>query len=180
MPIKIVIIGPESTGKSTLANDLAKHYGEQWVPEFARQYIEKLSRTYKYEDLLAIAKGQIKMEEKQEKKASSLLFCDTDLHVMDVWSRHSFGKTHKWTLKQISQREYDLYLLTNIDIPWKADPQREHPDPDMRKYFFDLYLRKIQSTGVPYEIISGRPEERLARAIEVIESQFELLSGRNR
>jgi NadR type nicotinamide-nucleotide adenylyltransferase len=174
MPIKIVVIGPESTGKSTLTSALADHYGEPWVPEFARQYIEKLSRPYNYDDLLSIAKGQTIIEEEQEKKASSFLFCDTDLHVMEVWSQHSFGKTHEWTLTQISQRKYDLYLLADIDIPWEADPQREHPDPEMRKYFFALYLRKIQSTGVPYEIISGRPEERLARAIEVIESQFEL------
>ncbi|MBS9524337.1 ATP-binding protein [Litoribacter alkaliphilus] len=168
--LRIVIIGPESTGKSTLAKGLSDHFGEPWVREYAREYLEQLDREYRYEDLLPIAQGQIQLEELAAKNAEKMLFCDTDLHVIDVWSRHKYGKTHAWTLDEISRRNYDLYLLTNIDMPWEPDPQREHPEPEMRNYFFNVYLEKIQTTSVPYQLVSGMIEERLHASIEIIEA----------
>jgi NadR type nicotinamide-nucleotide adenylyltransferase len=166
---KVVVIGPESTGKSTLSQDLANYFACPWVPEYARTYIEQLGRPYNYDDLLDIAKGQVELEEKQSKKAKDLLICDTDLHVIKIWSDHKFGKVHDWILEQINDREYDAYLLTDIDIPWQEDPQREHPHPEMRRHFFDWYLRLIEQTGVPFENISGSQEERLQKSIEAIE-----------
>src|SRR5690606_21868136 len=162
---KIVIIGPESTGKSTLTQALAEAFDEPWVEEYAREFLENLDRAYTYEDLLKIAKGQIALEEKKAKAARQLLFCDTDLHVMQVWSDHKFGKTHSWILQQIRERAYDLYFLTSIDIPWQEDPLREHPDPETRQYFFDIYHEVLIASDTPFKIVSGNPEERLNQAI---------------
>ncbi|GAB3664704.1 hypothetical protein GCM10028791_40410 [Echinicola sediminis] len=171
---KVVVIGPESTGKSTLTAALAKHFEAPWVKEYAREYIDRLNREYDYGDLLAIAKGQLDLEDKQAQKADGLLFCDTDLHVLQVWSEHKYRKTASWIIEQLSTRKYDLYLLTDIDIPWEADPQREYPDPAMRKFFYDWYERLMQGTGVPVVKVSGNLEQRLAMAKKAVE---QLLAG---
>ena len=172
MPIKIVIIGPESTGKSTLTHSLASHFNEPWVKEYAREYIEQLERPYVYEDLLHIAQGQAALEDQTAAKADRMLFCDTDLHVLKIWSQHKFGKTHSWTLDQIQNRVYDFYLITDTDIPWEDDPQREHPDPEMRKYFMDLYKKTIADTGVPYIVLRGNHKKRLKEATYQIRLMF--------
>lgn len=164
---KIVVIGPESTGKSSIAAKLAAHYQVEWVPEYARAYIEKLHRPYNYDDLLEIAKGQIALEEEKAKAGGPFLICDTDLIVCKVWSRHAFDKVHEWTLQQIEQRHYDLYLLMNIDLPWQPDPQREHPQ--LREYFKDIYRKELQLYQKRYVEISGVGEERLERAVKVVE-----------
>ncbi|MEX2514025.1 MAG: ATP-binding protein [Cyclobacteriaceae bacterium] len=166
---KVVVIGPESTGKSTLTAALAKHYQEPWVPEYARDYLYSLNRGYHFEDLLKIAKGQIEKEIELEEKADGLLFCDTDLHVIKVWSEHSFGKLDPWIKETMTSRRYDLYLLTDIDVPWEPDPLREHPHPKMRKYFFDLYHEYLKATGVPYLKISGDPQARLNAGIQAVD-----------
>lgn len=169
MPKKIVIIGPESTGKSTLTAALAAHFGEPWVPEYAREYLERLDRSYQFDDLLSIAKGQLELEDRMLKSANEFLFCDTDLHVLHVWSESKYKKVHPWIQAQIAARKYDLYLLTDIDIPWEPDPQREHPDPEMRTYFFNWYRALLEQNGTPYGIISGNNRERLSRSIDFIE-----------
>jgi NadR type nicotinamide-nucleotide adenylyltransferase len=170
MPKKVVVIGPESTGKSTLSQALAQFFDCPWVPEYARTYLEKLGRPYDYEDLLEIAKGQVELEEMASEKAKGLVICDTDLHVIKVWSEHKYGKSHDWILDQIKARKYDIYLLTDIDIPWEEDPQREHPQPEMREYFFEQYHNLISATGVPYARISGSVLQRLEQAVEVIKN----------
>ena len=165
---KVVIIGPESTGKSTLSKALAATFGELWVYEYARQYINDLGRPYHYDDLLQIAKKQVELEEKKLKKSKNILFIDTDLHVIKVWSDHKFGKTDPWILDQIEKRKYDLYLLTDVDIPWEDDPQREHPNPEMRNYFFEIYKRLIENSGVPFEIIRSGYDERFISAMKAL------------
>jgi NadR type nicotinamide-nucleotide adenylyltransferase len=162
---KIVIIGPESTGKSTLTQMLAEAFDEPWVEEYAREYLENLGRQYTYQDLLNIARGQIALEEEKAKSATKFLFCDTDLHVIQVWSNHKFGETHPWILQQIRDRSYDLYFLTAIDIPWQEDPLREHPNPEMRQYFFDIYHKLLHASNTPFEVISGSPQDRVDQAI---------------
>lgn len=169
---KIVIIGPESTGKSTLASGLAKVFEEPWVEEFAREYLQKLQRDYGYNDLLEIAKGQIELEDKKSQSAKNMLFCDTDLHVIKVWSDHKFQKTHPWILDQIKKRSYDLYFLTDIDIPWQEDPLREHPEPRMRQYFFDVYQQMLLRSKTPHYLISGSAEERLDQAVNHLKNFF--------
>jgi NadR type nicotinamide-nucleotide adenylyltransferase len=171
MPIKkILILGPESTGKSTLAKDLSTHFLEPWAPEFSRVYLENLGRDYDFEDLSKIAKGQLKAEDDAGQTAKEFLFCDTDLRVIHIWSAHRFGKTSPWILEEIETRVYDLILLTDIDMDWEPDPLREHPEPEMRFYFFKKYLELAKSSGFPFEIISGSAEERLEKAIAVLQT----------
>ena len=176
MPHKIVVIGPESTGKSTLSKSLAEYFKCPWVAEYAREYLEKLEGQYIFDDLLEIAKGQINEEEKAIKKTEKLLICDTDLHVIKVWSQHKFGKVHPWIEQQISERKYDLYLLTDIDIPWENDPQREHPEPKQREYFLEIYRNLVIDSGIPYKVISGSLEERRKKSIEFIEEKIPLFN----
>lgn len=167
-PERILIIGPESTGKSTLATDLASHFGEPWVPEFAREYLEKLNREYQFEDLSEIGKGQIRLEDELALGANKLLFVDTDLRVIKVWSEHKFDKVHNWILEEIEKRMYSKILITDVDLPWEADPLREHPEPGMRQYFLDKYLDLAHQSGFPFQLISGARAKRLDSSVNFI------------
>jgi|SRR5690606_29100091 len=167
-PKRILILGPESTGKSTLANDLARYFDEPWVPEFAREYLEKINRPYRYDDLLEIGKGQVNAEDELAKKARKFLFVDTDLRVIHIWSEHRFGKTDPWVIDQIDKREYELILLTDTDLPWTPDPLREYPELEMRQYFFDKYFQLARESGFPFLVVSGDRETRLKTAVAAI------------
>lgn len=168
---KIVILGPESTGKSTLSEQLAQYYKTAWVPEYAREYIDELDSEYTQADLLQMAKGQILTEEQKVREAKNgLLFCDTDLYVIKVWSEHKYNNCHLDILRQISQRKYDLYLLTYIDIPWTDDPQREYPQPKIREYFYQIYCDIVIASGIPWADIWGNYQERLEKAVNAIEN----------
>ncbi len=167
-PKRILILGPESTGKSTLAADLANHFDEPWVPEYAREYLEKIERPYQFEDLLEIGKGQVALEDKLAEKANNFLFCDTDLRVIHIWSEHRFGKTDIWVLEEIDRRKYDLILLTDTDLPWTPDPLREYPELEMRQYFFKKYLQLAEESGFPFMVVSGNQQTRLHTALEAI------------
>lgn len=165
---KIVVIGPESTGKSTLSEALARRLKTLWVPEYAREYLDLLNRPYEENDLLRIAEGQISSEEEKSASAEDFLICDTDLHVIKVWSEHKYNHCHPWILEQVAVRRYDFYILTDIDLPWEPDPWREHPDPFMRRYFHHVYLDIVQNTGVPWTMVTGGEEERLQQALTAI------------
>ena len=169
-PKRILILGPESTGKSTLAEKLARHFAEPWVPEVAREYLEKLDRPYAYEDLLQIGKQQMQLEDKRAGGAKNYLFCDTDLRVIQVWSQHRFGKVDPWVLEEIALRTYDLILICAPDLPWQADPLREHPELKMRQQFFEIYKQLSQASGIPWILISGDTDKRLSTAIQTVES----------
>ena len=168
-PKRILILGPESTGKSTLAEDLANHFGEPWVPEFAREYLEKLERPYQFEDLTEIGKGQVNLEDQLAEKAQKFIFCDTDLRVIHIWSEHRFGKTETWILEAIQRRNYDLILLTDTDLPWGPDPLREYPELEMRQYFFEKYRSLSVQSGFPFLIVSGDRAKRLKISAEAVE-----------
>ena len=169
---KIVVIGPESTGKSTLSEKLAAYFNTVWTPEFAREYLEELEHPYEQHDLWEIAQGQLRLEDKQAKQARELLICDTDLYVIKVWSEHKYGQVDPRILEQIAARPYDLYLLTYIDIPWEDDPQREYPDPQMREYFYRIYRDIVLNAGVPWVDIRGTFEEREQKAIAAVKGLF--------
>ena len=162
------MIGPESTGKSTLSAALATALGTVWNPEYARAYLEGLGRHYEQQDLLRIAAGQLEAEDSAEPQANRFLICDTDLYVLKVWSEASYGTCDRRILERIAARHYDLYLLTDIDLPWADDPLREHPAPEERRYFYHQYRDIVQQSGVPWAVISGKEEERTARALEAI------------
>jgi nicotinamide riboside kinase len=196
---KVVVIGPESTGKSTLCEKLAGRYNTLWVPEFAREYLEKNGTKYSYDDLLNIAKGQIELEEKVRNQVSGIryqepnggeqqqnpqlfqhtsslmphhLFIDTDMYVMKVWAEYVFNKCHNWILNQIAERKYDLYLLCDVDLPWVDDVLREYPDDQIRKKLFCFYKELMVDQPTPWTIISGNYEQRFTKAVEFIDSTF--------
>lgn len=167
---KIAIIGPESTGKSELCQHLARIYDTEWVPEYARFYLDRLEGEYQKEDLLHIAQGQMTWEDDKAEQASGYLFCDTNLIVMKVWSEHKYGEADPWILEELEKRQYDFYLLGNIDLIWRPDPQREHPK--LRKHFFDVYETYLKEHDLPYAIVSGIEDLRVKCAQDLIEDFF--------
>lgn len=167
---RIVTIGPESTGKSSLCVKLAEHFNSKWVPEYAREFLLQHGTDYKYEDVLTIGAGQIEGEEKiaNEVSGSPLLFIDTDLTVIKVWCEFVFGKCENNILTQIAKRPYDLYLLCNVDAPWVKDELREYPDLDTRERLYHHYKDMVVMQHVPWVDISGNYEERLQKAIDAV------------
>lgn len=164
---KIAIVGPESTGKSTLAQALAEHYNTVWVPEYARGYLDQLLIPYDQTDLIKIANGQLRLEDEWLNDANKFMICDTNLVVVKIWSEFKFGMCNAGIVKKMLNRKYDLHLLTNIDLPWQPDPQREHPDK--RQELFDLYEAELIKQKVNYAIISGENQERIESAIKEID-----------
>ena len=164
---KIAIIGPESTGKSEMCQHLSAHYQTEWVPEFARFYLDRLDRDYEQHDLKAIAEGQLAWEDDKAEYANDFLICDTNLIVIKVWSDHKYGSTDAWIEEQLKLRKYDFYLLNNIDLPWIPDPQREHPT--MRKHFFQIYENYLKDHQLPYAVVTGLEEMRKQCAVKAIE-----------
>lgn len=187
-PRKVVVIGPESTGKSTLCQQLATHYNTIWCPEYAREYLLKYGMNYSYDDLLTIAKGQLELEERtiqlaisnwQSAKPHSPLttrhspvFIDTNMYVMKVWCDFVFGKCHQYILDEIEKRkdEYDLYLLCNIDLPWVKDELREYPDVERRQELYNIYKNIMISQTIPWVDVSGDYEQRLQKAIIAVDN----------
>ncbi len=161
---KVAVIGPESTGKSELSEFLASEFKTVWVEEYAREYLNKLTRPYGPEDLLNIAKGQISLEERLVSEANQVLICDTDLYVIKVWSNFKYGFCDPQIIEWIETRKYDLYLLTYIDVPWLADPLREHPE--QREVLYDIYLNEMKNQRVPFTEIRGSREQRKSLAAE--------------
>lgn len=166
--MRICVIGPESTGKSSLAEFLAQQFNTAWVPEFAREYIGNLDRPYAQYDLLEIAHGQVQLEEQRLPGASGMVIMDTNLLVLKVWSEHKYGNVQQEIMRLHNTRRYDLYLLTDIDLPWAEDPQREHPH--LRAHFMSVYRELIKSTGVPFRMITGIGPERNTSAINAVNS----------
>lgn len=169
---KIVVIGPESTGKSTLSAALADALHTVWVPEYARAYLEQLNRTYRQQDLITIAQGQLQQEDEFATQASGMLICDTDLHVVKVWSEAKYGNCDKEILEHIAARQYNMYLLTNIDTTWEDDPLREHPLPEERQYFYNLYRDIVQNSALPWADVRGNREERLKIALDAVKQHI--------
>jgi nicotinamide riboside kinase len=158
---KIIVTGPESSGKTTLCNALSKHFNLPFPEEFARDYIDKLIRDYNKEDLLSIAKGQLKSEQNTQ-------LLDTDLITIKIWSNYKYGNCDKWILDEIEKQKSEnrFYLLCTPDIPWEADTQRE--SPNNREKLFELYKEEIASLGHDYFIVEG--EERKEKSISKISS----------
>lgn len=162
---KIAIVGPESSGKTFLAEKLAAHYNCLWVPEYARGYLEKFTKPYTKEDVEKIAQGQIEAEDNAAKRSKSLLFCDTNLLVIKIWMEHKYGNLPPWIEGEIIKRRYHLHLLTAPDIPYEFDVLRENPE--LGEYFFRLYEELLVDLKLPFEIISG--DNRVEQAIKAIE-----------
>ncbi len=167
--IKISITGPESTGKTYLAKHLADKFNTIFVPEYARQYLDQLNREYTESDLLEIAKGQKRLGEQSEKQLeTNILFLDTDLIVLKIWSDVKYGRCHPWITKQIESEKCDLYLLAYPDLDWKEDPQREYPAVSDRIEIFNLYEQELNNRKFPYVVIRGQKKRRINNAMEAI------------
>jgi NadR type nicotinamide-nucleotide adenylyltransferase len=168
-PKKIVVTGPESTGKSTLCEQLATHYKTGWVPEYARQYLLALGRPYQYDDLLIIARGQLEQEDRIIASLKTpLVFIDTDMYVMKVWCEFVFGKCHSFILDQIVKRKYDAYLLCNTDLPWVADELREYPDLESRERLYYNYKDLMINQSAAWIDIRGDYDARLNKAMAFV------------
>ncbi|QIX60985.1 ATP-binding protein [Hymenobacter sp. BT18] len=177
--LRISLTGPESTGKTTLSQQLAEHYGTVWAPEYAREYLTRKGPHYTLADLEIIARGQMATEDLAAAQANRVVFCDTDLLVIKVWSEHAFGYCPEWILVEMQRRQYDLVLLLDVDLPWYPDPLREHPN--LRQHFHDLYRRELEEGLSPFADISGPPERRLEQACflvdELLAASSEATSG---
>ncbi|SHG94579.1 AAA family ATPase [Winogradskyella jejuensis] len=166
--IKIVLFGPESTGKTTLSRQLAEHYNTLWVPEFARDYLQEKwdreQKTCEPKDLVPIAIGQMKLENELSQKANKVLICDTDLLETKVYSEVYYqGSCDPILDKYAIQNQYDLYFLTYIDTPWEADDLRDKPNE--RERMFKAFENALKQNERPYVLLKGGKNERLEKAI---------------
>ncbi|MEO9891462.1 ATP-binding protein [Aurantibacter sp.] len=170
--IKIVLFGPESTGKTTLSEQLARHYHTVWVPEYAREYLQDKwnneRKTCEPHDLLPIAEGQMKMENELAKKATDVLICDTDLLETKVYSEaYYIGECDPILEKHALENKYDLYLLTYIDVPWVGDDLRDKPNE--REYMFNFFKETLEKYNRKFITLKGDKKNRLKTAIEEID-----------
>lgn len=168
---KIVIIGPESTGKSMLCEKLAAHFKTALVPEYAREYLLNNGTDYGLNDLQKIAAGQLDAEDSAAsmfQQDRGLLFIDTDLYVIKVWSEYVFNSCHNSILTGIASRNYDLYLLCNPDIPWVKDALREYPDLPQREKLYHFYKDAMVNQHVPWVEIQGDYDTRFQTALAAV------------
>ena len=170
--IKIVLFGPESTGKTTLSKQLSRHYNTVWAPEFAREYLQdkwnNYRKTCENSDLIPIAEGQMKLENDLAKKADKLLICDTDLLETKVYSQEYYGGFVDPKLDEAAKtNQYDLYLLTYIDTPWEADDLRDRPE--MRLEMFNAFEKALIDHNKNYILLKGNKKTRLETAIKAID-----------
>lgn len=151
---KVGVIGPESSGKSTLARYLSKHYNGILVPEYARDYVERKGTTeVTWEELCEIAKHQIEEMEQLERVGEGFVFFDTELIVTKVWFDYAFGRVPEWFAEAVRRFPMDVYLLCQPDIPWIPDPARTNGTDAIRRELFDRYEAEIQALNIPYYII---------------------------
>lgn len=165
--IRIALIGPESTAKSTLSEQLARHYMTHWVKEYSREYLSKISRKYTLDDILLIAQTQLEQEKKLSQSANKFIFADTELILSKVWCEDVFKTCPDWIKENILPYKYDLYLLTYPDLPWEEDAVRENGN--RRHFFYDWYEKELKVIKANYTVIKGENEERLNNCISAIE-----------
>lgn len=164
---RICLFGPESTGKTTLAQALASHYQTRWVPEYARMLIESNNTLHK-EDIILIAKGQCALEDAIAPMANKRLFCDTDVLATMLWSKWLYQSCPKEVEALAYKKTYDLYLLMSPDLEWIPDQARYFPEK--RQEFFDNCREMLEVNKRPYVVITGTGNDRLQCAIQAIES----------
>ena len=170
--VKIVLYGPESTGKTTLAKQLAEHYNTVWVPEYAREYLQKkwneTGEVCSLDDLLPIAEGQMATENQLAKQANKVLICDTDILVTKVYSEAYFeGYCDPILEKYALSNTYDFYFLTSIDVPWEKDDLRDRPNE--REMMFNLFKTALEKYRRTFIILEGSQVVRLRKAVSEID-----------
>lgn len=165
--LKVLITGPESSGKTHLAQTLARRFHAPWVPEFARTYLNALEEDYQEEDLLKILNGQLRLQQQQQE--TPLLFCDTGPEVIYVWSKVKFGHVDPFIEASLRKYDYALTLLCTPDLDWEPDPLREAPQQADRSQLFVEYEQLLKKLDRPYLAISGQGEQRSVAAVSAIE-----------
>jgi NadR type nicotinamide-nucleotide adenylyltransferase len=161
---RIILTGPESTGKTMLSTELAARFNMPFIPEYAREYILNLGRQYTYNDVVHIAKKQVELMEFYSAQKSEYLFIDTYLIITKVWFDKVFHRCPEWIDIEISKTINDLYLLCRPDIPWVPDRVRENGG-HMREVLFDLYENELKNAGLNYAYVEGDGEDRIKNAI---------------
>lgn len=172
-PRRVVLIGPESTGKTWLAGDLAARYGVPWAPESARLYVERRGEALTYADVDPIGRGQVELEDEAVSRAVAagvaFVLLDTDLVSTMVYSRHYYGDCPPWIAEEAPRRRGDLYLLHHVDVPWTPDGhQREAPQ--RREELFSLFAATLESIGARVVPIRGSWDERRERAVAAVDA----------
>ncbi len=167
---RIVVTGPESTGKTMLSKQLAQHFDAVLVEEVAREYLRDIKTGYSFKDVEQIAFLQKEKEEKAIKSGHEMIIADTGLEVIKIWMRYRFNKVSEWVENYIYAHPYDLYLLCYPDIPWEPDPLRENPDN--RLEIFKLFKQEIDAKKLRYKIISGHYTTRLNKGIAAINQLY--------
>ena len=169
---KIAIVGPESTGKSTISLQLAKHYQVPWVAEYARFYCAALTGPCTLQDEINMFHGQVALEESVLASAQTdFIICDTTFITVKIWSDEMLGKTPQIVLDAIKSRSYDFYLLLDIDLPWQDDPLRDFPHK--RAHFMQVWHQELKAINANYQVISGT-ETRLQNAVSAIDAFLKL------
>ncbi|MEG2100788.1 MAG: DUF4301 family protein, partial [Flavobacterium sp.] len=170
--IKIALFGPESTGKTTLATQLAEYYETEWVPEFARDYLQEKWEENQHicveADMMPIAYGQTALENQKLSNAKKYLFCDTNLMVTKVFSEMYYNVCDPLLNEAALEHEYDLFFLTDIDVPWEKDDIRDTPEG--RETVFSVFKETLINTKKPFITLSGNKESRLAKAVEIVDN----------
>ena len=165
---KIAITGPESTGKSTLAEKLAKHFNTDYIPEYSRTYLKNFEGQYTENDVVEIAKAQHNLIIEEEKKNPEILIADTEIIVCKIWIEYVFKHPNETIEDLLRRQDFDLYLLCDIDLPWVYDPLRENPNIEERKELFEIYKNTLTKMNVPFGIVRGSDEERVNNSLEII------------
>ena len=166
----IAVTGPESCGKTTLTRALAAHFRTLWAPEFARHYLPYLPEAYTEADLLTMARGQMALEDALVNETQEIIFCDTGMLVFKVWSEVKYRRCHPDIMAALRQKRYRFHLLCAPDIAWQADPLRENRDE--RNLIFEQYRTYLATENLPFAVISGHGNARVAAAIRAVKLFF--------
>jgi NadR type nicotinamide-nucleotide adenylyltransferase len=165
--LKIAVVGPESTGKSTMSDYLAAHYHTIAVPEYARGYCEKLMDPCTWQDEINMFYGQLELENALLPQANKILICDTTFITVKIWSDEMFGQSPQEVLDELPKHPYDLYLLLNIDLPWQDDPLRNFPTK--REHFMNVWYKELDALNARYVLISGTGDDRYQNAVKAVD-----------
>jgi NadR type nicotinamide-nucleotide adenylyltransferase len=165
---RVILTGPECTGKTTLTTELSARFGTIYIPEYAREYVENLRCPYTYGDVIHIAQKQVELMKVYSKKARRLVFIDTYLIITKVWLQRVYGTVPEWIDFEIQRTKNDLYLLCRPDIPWEPDRVRENGG-EMREILFRDYENELRQAGLHFAIVDGKGDERVSNALKRVE-----------
>lgn len=169
--MKVVVTGPESCGKTELCQQLAEHFNAQWIPEYARGYVERLSSPYTYDDVEQIALKQVELYHKAVAGERGIVIFDTFLIITKIWFKFVYKRCPEWLDNSIKELHIDLFLLCEPDLPWQADPVRENGH--IREELFKMYQEELEYYGFKYQIVKGFGEERVKLAKQHINQQLQ-------